>query len=84
MAALQKGARITGRDREKLATELQKAYAKGASIRELAHGRSCTARSPNPAHRYADVVVQPVARRKARQSKARQGKARQGKARQGR
>jgi hypothetical protein len=42
MAALQKGARISGRDRAKLATELQKAEAKGASIRELAqgHGRS--------------------------------------------
>ena len=42
MAGLQKGARITGRDRAKLATELNKAYAKGASIRELAqvHGRS--------------------------------------------
>ena len=42
LAALQKGARIAGRDRARLATELKKAYAKGASIRELAqtHGRS--------------------------------------------
>jgi predicted transcriptional regulator len=42
MAVLKKGARITGPDRTKLATELRKAYDKGKSIRELAdsHGRS--------------------------------------------
>jgi len=42
MPALKKGARITGADRNKLAGELKKAYAKGKSIRELAdtHGRS--------------------------------------------
>lgn len=42
MAALTKGARITGAARKKLATELARAYKKGASIRELAgeHGRS--------------------------------------------
>jgi predicted transcriptional regulator len=42
MAVLKKGARITGADRNKLATELKKSYDKGKSIRELAdvHGRS--------------------------------------------
>lgn len=42
MAALQKGARISGAQRTKLATELKKAYKKGTSIRELAqtYGRS--------------------------------------------
>jgi hypothetical protein len=42
MAALQKGARITGTQRTKLAAELKKAYQKGQSIRALAegHGRS--------------------------------------------
>jgi predicted transcriptional regulator len=42
MAVLKKGARITGADRTKLASELKKAYDKGKSIRELAdtHGRS--------------------------------------------
>ena len=42
MAALEKGARITGSARTKLATDLKKAYDKGQSIRELAaqHGRS--------------------------------------------
>jgi hypothetical protein len=42
MAALQKGARITGAQRTKLAGQLKKAYEKGATIRELAeaHGRS--------------------------------------------
>ena len=42
MAVLKKGARITGADRTKLATDLKKAYDKGKSIRELAdsHGRS--------------------------------------------
>jgi predicted transcriptional regulator len=42
MAVLKKGARITGPDRTKLASELKKAYDKGKSIRELAdsHGRS--------------------------------------------
>ena len=42
MATLKKGARITGADRTKLATDLKKAYDKGKSIRELAdtHGRS--------------------------------------------
>jgi hypothetical protein len=42
MAALTKGVRITGAERKKLATELAKAYKKGASIRELAqtNGRS--------------------------------------------
>lgn len=41
-AVLPKHARITGTPRAKLSTELKKAYAKGASIRELAeqHGRS--------------------------------------------
>jgi predicted transcriptional regulator len=40
--ALKKGARITGPDRNKLATDLKKQYDKGKSIRELAdaHGRS--------------------------------------------
>jgi hypothetical protein len=42
MAVLKKGARITGADRSKLASELRKSYDKGKSIRELAdsHGRS--------------------------------------------
>lgn len=42
MAELKKGARITGTDRAKLATEIKSQYRKGASIRELAetHGRS--------------------------------------------
>lgn len=42
MAELQKGARITGSQRTKLAAELKKAYRKGESIRALAesHGRS--------------------------------------------
>jgi predicted transcriptional regulator len=42
MAVLKKGARITGADRNKLASELKKSYDKGKSIRELAdsHGRS--------------------------------------------
>jgi predicted transcriptional regulator len=42
MATLKKGARITGSDRTKLASELKKSYDKGTSIRELAdkHGRS--------------------------------------------
>jgi predicted transcriptional regulator len=41
-AALKKGVRITGADRNKLASELKKSYDKGRSIRELAdaHGRS--------------------------------------------
>jgi hypothetical protein len=39
---LKKGARITGADRNKLATEVKKQYERGRSIRELAdsHGRS--------------------------------------------
>jgi predicted transcriptional regulator len=39
---LKKGARITGADRTKLASDLKKQYDKGKSIRELAeaHGRS--------------------------------------------
>jgi predicted transcriptional regulator len=39
---LRKGARITGTDRTKLASEVRKQYEKGRSIRELAdsHGRS--------------------------------------------
>jgi hypothetical protein len=42
VADLKKGARITGSDRSKLATEVRKQYEKGRSIRELAdaHGRS--------------------------------------------
>lgn len=42
MAELKKGARITGPDRAKLATEIKAQYRKGASIRQLAetHGRS--------------------------------------------
>lgn len=42
MTALKKGARITGAERSKLASDLKKAYDKGTSIRELAdkHGRS--------------------------------------------
>ena len=36
MAALKKGARITGAERTKLATDLRKQYDKGRSIRELA------------------------------------------------
>jgi hypothetical protein len=42
MTALKKGARITGTERTKLATDLKKQYDKGKSIRELAdaHGRS--------------------------------------------
>ncbi len=42
MADLKKGARITGSDRNKLATEVRKQYEKGRSIRQLAdsHGRS--------------------------------------------
>ena len=42
MAALKKGARITGAERTKLAADLRKQYDKGRSIRELAttSGRS--------------------------------------------
>jgi predicted transcriptional regulator len=42
VADLKKGARITGPDRNRLATEIRKQYEKGRSIRELAdsHGRS--------------------------------------------
>jgi hypothetical protein len=42
VAELRKGARITGADRSKLATEVKKQYEKGRSIRELAdsHNRS--------------------------------------------
>lgn len=42
MADLKKGARITGSDRAKLASEIKSQYRKGASIRQLAetHGRS--------------------------------------------
>lgn len=42
MAVLKKGARITGSDRTKLASDLKKQYDKGKSIRELAeaHNRS--------------------------------------------
>ena len=36
MADLKKGARITGAQRDKLATDLKKKYEKGASIRALA------------------------------------------------
>ncbi len=38
MAALKKGARITGAERTKLAADLRKQYDKGRSIRELADG----------------------------------------------
>jgi predicted transcriptional regulator len=38
MAALKKGARITGAERTKLAADLRKQYDKGRSIRELANG----------------------------------------------
>lgn len=34
--SLKKGARVTGADRSKLASELKKKYASGSSIRELA------------------------------------------------
>jgi hypothetical protein len=42
MAAFEKGARITGPARTKLANDLKKSYDKGQSIRDLAreHGRS--------------------------------------------
>lgn len=42
MTVVKKGARITGAERAKLATDLKKQYAKGRSIRELAaaYGRS--------------------------------------------
>jgi hypothetical protein len=42
MATLNKGTRITGAERTKLATQVVRAYGKGASVRELAeqHGRS--------------------------------------------
>jgi predicted transcriptional regulator len=42
VADLKKGARITGSDRTKLASEVRKQYERGRSIRELAdsHGRS--------------------------------------------
>jgi len=42
VAEWKKGARIVGRDRDKLAVDLQKKYAAGASIRTLAEssGRS--------------------------------------------
>lgn len=42
MIQLRKGARITGSEREKLASEVTRQYHKGRSIRELAdtHGRS--------------------------------------------
>ena len=36
MAELKKGARITGGDRNKLAADLKRRYASGASIRDLA------------------------------------------------
>lgn len=42
MAELKKGSRITGSEREKLASDLRKKYEEGSSIRVLAesHGRS--------------------------------------------
>jgi len=42
VTTLKKGARITGTDRNKLASEVRKQYEKGRSIRELAgsHNRS--------------------------------------------
>lgn len=42
MAELTKGRRVTGGERDKLATDLKKKYSAGASIRELAEstGRS--------------------------------------------
>ena len=48
MAELKKGARITGGDRNKLAADLKRRYASGASIRDLA---SETGRSYGFVHR---------------------------------
>ena len=48
MAELKKGARITGGDRNKLAADLKRRYAGGASIRDLA---SETGRSYGFVHR---------------------------------
>lgn len=39
MPRIAKGARVTGAERTKLAGELRKQYAKGASIRELAEAQ---------------------------------------------
>lgn len=57
MADLKKGARITGTQRDKLATDLKKKYEKGASIRALAEQ---TGRSYGFVHRMlseADVTL---------------------------
>ena len=48
MAELSKGRRITGNDRDKLATDLRKKYDSGKSIRELA---ATTGRSYGFVHR---------------------------------
>ena len=48
MAELSKGRRITGSDRDKLATDLRKKYDSGKSIRELA---ASTGRSYGFVHR---------------------------------
>ncbi len=48
MAELTKGRRVTGAERDKLAADLKKKYAAGASIRELAEG---TGRSYGFVHR---------------------------------
>jgi predicted transcriptional regulator len=48
MAELSKGRRITGNDRDKLATDLRKKYDSGKSIRELA---ASTGRSYGFVHR---------------------------------
>ena len=58
MADLKKGARITGTQRDKLATDLKKKYEKGASIRALAEqtGPVVRLRAPGAVRDGRDVA----------------------------
>lgn len=73
MAAIAKGQRITGADRDKLAKELRKRYEAGASIRELA---ADTQRSYGFVHRIlSDAGVQLRGRGGATRGKAKKATA---------
>ena len=74
MADLKKGARITGTQRDKLATDLKKKYEKGASIRALAES---TGRSYGFVHRVLSETgvtlrgrAAPLAPRRSRSHRA--------------
>lgn len=73
VAAIAKGQRITGADRDKLAKELRKRYEAGASIRELA---ADTQRSYGFVHRIlSDAGVQLRGRGGATRGKAKKATA---------